>query len=123
MNKIDHLLVCLAEECSELAQACTKALRFGVVNYHPDIKLNNLRAIQQEYSQLFAVIKLLHHEGMTINICAEDVTDKLNSLEKWMDYSRAKGLLEPEEASKLLVRSDKSIITDVSEKPLIDLLS
>jgi len=30
MNRTEHLLVCLAEECAEVGQAVAKALRFGL---------------------------------------------------------------------------------------------
>lgn len=30
MNATEHLLVCLAEECGEVAKECSKALRFGL---------------------------------------------------------------------------------------------
>lgn len=36
MNKVEHLLTCLAEECGELANEALKAMRFGVNNVGPD---------------------------------------------------------------------------------------
>jgi len=30
MNKTEHILTCLAEECGEVAKECHKALRFGL---------------------------------------------------------------------------------------------
>lgn len=37
MNKAEHLLTCLAEECAEIQQAVSKALRFGVETNRFDV--------------------------------------------------------------------------------------
>lgn len=36
MTKTEYLLVVLSEECSEIQQAVTKALRFGLSDIHPN---------------------------------------------------------------------------------------
>ena len=36
MNKQEYLLTCLSEECAEIQQAVSKALRFGLDNYNPN---------------------------------------------------------------------------------------
>ena len=47
MNHSEHMLTCVAEECSEvaqislrLAQAANKALRFGLHDGYPDTETN-----------------------------------------------------------------------------------
>ena len=42
MTKIENLLVVTAEECAEIQQAISKAMRFGMDNYHPRELLQKL---------------------------------------------------------------------------------
>ena len=56
MTEIEHLLTCLAEEAAEIAQAATKALRFGVQTEF-DGETNSV-AITREIDDLAAIIDL-----------------------------------------------------------------
>ena len=55
----DHLLICLAEECAEVAQRATKALRFGLGETQPGQPLTNAQRLHYELCDLLAVTDLL----------------------------------------------------------------
>ena len=48
MNRTEHLLACLAEECAEVAQAVGKALRFGLDDGYPGTDRKNADDIAKE---------------------------------------------------------------------------
>jgi len=48
MTLDEHLLICLAEECSEVVQRITKALRFGLDEVQPGQEFTNSQRIGQE---------------------------------------------------------------------------
>lgn len=60
MTKNENLLVTLMEECAELQQAVSKALRFGMDGCRPvNTERNNERDIMFEYYQLVSVMEML----------------------------------------------------------------
>jgi NTP pyrophosphatase (non-canonical NTP hydrolase) len=58
MNKNEHLLTCLAEECAEIQQAVSKALRFGLKGGYPGTDRTNADDIAAEITDLMAVISM-----------------------------------------------------------------
>lgn len=66
LNKTEHLLTCLSEECAEIQQLCSKALRFGLDSYHPDDleMLQNIHKLKLEINDLFAVVDYLERLGL-----------------------------------------------------------
>ena len=105
MTRTEHLLTILGEECNEVAQRVSKALRFGlseVYEDHPDgEKLNNFERILQEYVQLQAVFNMLDADLPTQFTVDPDLTDswwaeKENKVEKFLEYSRKCGTLVDE---------------------------
>jgi hypothetical protein len=66
MNKAEYLLTCLTEECAEIQQATTKALRFGLDKGRPTKEpfTTNAEDIIGEYCDLIAIMELLHEEGI-----------------------------------------------------------
>lgn len=62
MTRTEHLLTCVAEECLEVAQRATKALRFGLSEVQPGQPLNNAQRIAEELIDLFAVLRMLEAE-------------------------------------------------------------
>ncbi len=65
MNITEHLLTCVAEECSEIAKDACKALRFGPTDFDPKDCTNatNMQRMVIEANDLIAVIDMLaeHH--------------------------------------------------------------
>ncbi len=56
----EYLLVCLMEECGELIQACSKVLRHGFDNHHPDRPEDtNWVDVLSEASDVKTIMKML----------------------------------------------------------------
>lgn len=87
MNRADYLLVVAAEEAAEVAQAATKCLRFGPVQPYPEKGFTNATHLLLEFTQLWAVIQMLHDEGVLPHLILEQhrklIDDKKASVEKY----------------------------------------
>lgn len=59
MTDEQHLLVILAEEATELAQAATKAIRFGTARTEPYQDQTNLDRLVEELSDVLALTDML----------------------------------------------------------------
>ena len=58
-NRTKELLVIAMEESAEIAQACSKAIRFGLVSHHPSKSKTHAHEILTEYYHLQAIIEEL----------------------------------------------------------------
>ena len=94
MNTIEHLLVCLNEECAEIAQAADKALRFGLNDQRPGGTTNNRMDIERECNDLIGVIELLIENGIMIHKDRVAIEAKIEKVRKFMDYARSQGTLQ-----------------------------
>jgi len=96
MNKREHLLTILMEEASEVAQAASKALRFGLNNISPYNQRSNAENILLELAHVKAALKMLVDNG-DLQLDAEknklDVSDKIKAVNSMMSYSRGIGIL------------------------------
>ena len=63
MNRTEHLLTCLAEECAAVAHRVSKALRFGLGEIQPGQELTNAQRIGQEFHDLLAIVEMLEEIG------------------------------------------------------------
>ena len=106
MNRTEHLLVIVAEECAELAKECSKALRFGLDDHHPDYENCNKDRILLEYCDLLGAMSLLMaqpewgfigadaEEAVRIaKIVAERPQEKAEKIEKYLLVSQECGTL------------------------------
>lgn len=96
MNRREHLLTILGEECAEVAQRCSKALRFGLEEIQPGQELTNAERIREEYVQLLAVMRMLVEEGEIPSVTGHhmsELEDKRQKVEKFLRYSREQGTL------------------------------
>jgi hypothetical protein len=92
MNCSEHLLTCLAEECSEIAQEVAKALRFGLDDKKSGQDLTNAQRIAQEFNDLLAVYDMLRHEGL-LPSPSTAFAPKQMKVENFMQYAKARGTL------------------------------
>lgn len=99
MTRTEHLLIILAEECNEVAQRCSKALRFTLDEIQPGEGENNAERIEGELSDLFAVVEMLisadvlDHDIIYSKILMDRKREKV---EKFLTYSEDRGTLEKE---------------------------
>lgn len=91
MNKEQHLLVILGEECAETAHRASKAIRFGMTDVDPEQHETAKRLLEREYAEIVAVAEML---GLEVR--DEDKLAKRERVAKYMDYSREVGTLERE---------------------------
>lgn len=66
MNRQEHLLTILAEECAEVAQRASKALRFGLGEVQPGQDLTNAERVVGELTDLLSVVFMLEDEGLLV---------------------------------------------------------
>ncbi|MBL4837403.1 MAG: hypothetical protein JKY34_07475 [Kordiimonadaceae bacterium] len=59
-----ELLTILAEECAEVAQRCTKALRFGLEEVQPGQEYTNAERIEVELGDILAAFNILEEMGV-----------------------------------------------------------
>lgn len=94
MNRKEHLLTILAEECMEIGKECTKALRFGLEDHHPTQTGTNSQKINDEYNDLLAVVDMLNEEGfLDTHVNVEKIKNKKERVEKYLLYSKEHGTL------------------------------
>lgn len=96
MNKEQHLLVMLMEECDEVSQRASKALRFGINEVQEGQPLTNAQRIMYEFADLVAIVELLEEENL---LGSDEVTFqravalKKEKVKKWLSYSKSVGTL------------------------------
>ena len=95
MTRQEHLLIILMEECTEVAQRISKALRFGLTEIQPDQPLTNEERIKDEYGDLIAVAAMLENEGVRItDISSRKIAEKATKVEKFLRLSAKEGRLD-----------------------------
>lgn len=96
MNTIEYLLSCLAEECAEVGQRCSKAQRFGLDEVYPYTGLTNEEAICLEFNDILATIELLQFYGISLKDIGnrKAITTKKEKVIKYMKYSKELGTLK-----------------------------
>jgi NTP pyrophosphatase (non-canonical NTP hydrolase) len=94
MNRTEHLLACLAEECHEVGQRALKAQRFGLLEVQPEQEKTNWQRLQDELTDLLAVMEMLEDSaGSLYCITRQGVAAKKEKVEKYMAYAESQGAL------------------------------
>lgn len=84
MDKIEQLLVITMEECGELIQVCSKALRKRDMNSEKKIPDTALEKLTAETADVRAMIYLMHRHGLiTTEGIESGMNNKLEKLKKW----------------------------------------
>lgn len=96
MNRQEHLLVILSEECAELSKEVSKALRFGLNDSEPGKQETNAQRIVSEFNDLVAVFRMLT-ENNIFNpdelLNDKSINAKKAKVEKYLKYSKSVGTL------------------------------
>jgi len=95
MNKTEHLISCLIEECAEIQKAATKSLRFGLDDHSPDEPaLVNANRVAGECADLIAVIEMLEDLGIIPIVRSPDaIQKKKDKIAKYMKYAKERGTM------------------------------
>ena len=96
MNRTEHLLVCLAEECAEVGQAASKALRFGLTDQPPGGGLRNNEYIVRELNDVLAIVEMLGEHGVELIGMFDRVAidAKKAKVKNYMFYAESRGTLK-----------------------------
>lgn len=94
LNKEQYLLTLIQEECAELSQRASKALRFGLHEIQDGQELNNWERLKGEYTDLWTVICMLDAELLILEV--EPIREKIDKIKKYMGLSQDRGILEDE---------------------------
>lgn len=99
MNYNENLLIVAQEECAEIQQEISKALRFGLDNYHPaEPSMPNAQRILKEYYQLQSVMEMLISAGVlpefSYTAIAEVKHYKKCNVEKYAQLSQRLGRID-----------------------------
>lgn len=92
MNRLEHLMTILTEECAEVQQAVTKAMRFGL-NEGRDITTTNAQRLRAEVNDVIAMVEMLEAEGIDLSPDYNHRTAKKAKVEKYLLYSAECGTL------------------------------
>jgi len=94
MNRKEHLLTILSEECLEIAKEVSKGLRFGLDDHHPTQTGTNAKKINDEYNDLVAVIQMLMDEKiLVVELDPKLINEKKLKVEKYLLYAKERGTL------------------------------
>ena len=93
MNRTEHLLTILAEECAEVSQRVSKALRFGLDEVYRDNGADNARMISYEMADLMGAYQVLKNEGLLPAVDENEFAQKQLKIERFLDRSRRQGTL------------------------------
>ena len=86
VSETQYLLICLAEECSEVTKTCSKILRFGIDSCHPkDHKTTNKNNLVYELNDLMSIVEMLVDRGI-IPAKWEDYKQRIEKSEKVLRY-------------------------------------
>lgn len=91
------LLVQIMEECDELSQRCSKALRFGLDEVQDGQNQTNLERLLYEFNDLVATVQYFSQKETEERF---DIFDshaqglKYEKLDKYLAYSKEKGILK-----------------------------
>lgn len=94
MTREEHLLIILAEECSEVIKEVAKAFRFGLDDKEPGQDKTNRQRIAIEFNDLSAVVKMcidskiLNEEEFIVD---KQIDAKIQKVEKYLEYSKSVG--------------------------------
>ncbi len=87
------LLVILMEECNELAQQASKAIRFGI-DQQRDLPTSNRQRLIAEWNDLIAVVEMLEREGIDLQPDPAAILSKKKKVDRYMSYSSELGTLK-----------------------------
>lgn len=99
INKAAHLFQCLGEEGCEIAQDCSKIIRFGLhdTNVLNPTGPNNQQRLINELNDLLGVVIMLVESGLLPDNWADGQKrrDKVAKVKKFLRYAKKHGALKP----------------------------
>jgi hypothetical protein len=93
-EEVKNLLLVAMEESAEIAQACSKAIRFGINSHHPNKSAVDTHAdeILTEYLQLQSIIQELQKKHILPKYTSEHAghikREKINKIKKFYNLNK-----------------------------------
>ncbi|WP_347989459.1 hypothetical protein [Methylomonas sp. AM2-LC] len=88
MNRLEHLLFILSEECSEVAQRASKAARFSMDEVQPGQDLTNEERIFEEMNDVLAIYEMIVTERQgKCGLSRTKIEAKKQKVERFLNYS------------------------------------
>lgn len=107
MNRLQFLLNLVAEECTEVGQRASKAIRFGLDEVQKGQELNNKERLHLELTDLIAVVLLLNQEyDFDFDLIHFDwsaIKAKHEKIEEFYEYSKQCGMIHEDDKSHSMV--------------------
>jgi len=94
MDRKSYLLICLAEECSEITQRVSKALRFGLTEVQPGWNADNITRLCSEVNDLLGVVEMCKKDVPGFNLNPEQIELKKEKVERYFAYSKKMGIVK-----------------------------
>lgn len=95
MNQLQHLLIKLAEEGSEVAKIALKTSQFGPDEVMPGQPFNNFQRCHQELDDLWAMVEMLNDQyGFGYAPSRDRIDAKKEKVRKYLGYSICLGLVD-----------------------------
>lgn len=92
MTRREYLLICLAEECAEVAQAASKCLRYGD-DEHYEGGASNLERLETEVCDLLTLLDMLGlSPRIGTNVLASE--KKRQKVEQQMEIAHQRGIVD-----------------------------
>lgn len=84
------------EECDELSQRCSKALRFGLKEIQPGQKLTNGQRIDDEFKDLVVAMWEASSTGKfkMVDLTNKEAKSRIARINKYLAYSKKLGILK-----------------------------
>lgn len=96
MTRQEHLLTHITEECAEVAQRVTKALRFGEEQKQSEQPLTNRERIIDEVNDLAEVLSMAGY-SLTEILDRRKMAAKREKVERYLLKAQAQGTLQVNE--------------------------
>jgi len=85
LNREEHILECISEECNEIGKAVSKMLRFNhVPGTHQE---NNKIKLHEEINDLFAVLEMHYGESIFTLVDTLLMKAKKSKVEHYLKYA------------------------------------
>ena len=95
MNRLQYLLMKLAEECSEVSQISLKTMQFGMDEKHPEMTQTNKERIHGELNDLNGIIMMLNCEfDFNYQVDKDAMYKKVDKVNHYYKYSQELGFTE-----------------------------
>lgn len=97
MNRLQLLLIKLAEEGTEVSKIALKAAQFGLAEARPGQPYTNAERMHQEIDDFMAAVEMLNTEfGLGYQPDRERIERKKNKVNSFASYSESLGMVSCE---------------------------